>query len=438
MSSPESGRTRTLEAQLAWADGRWQRDFQVEIDGDGRIARCGALGVEADERLHGCALLPGFVNAHSHAFQRGLRGRGEHFPAGAGSFWSWREAMYGLVEELDETTLGQWCRRAFGEMRAAGITAVGEFHYLRHLDPGARDHAFDEVVVEAARATGLRLTLLVAYYRSGGIGTELSGGQQRFATPDPESYWRRMDELEGLTDGSTVRLGAVAHSIRAADPGEIRELHTESKNRGLVFHMHLEEQPREIEECREAWGVGPLALVTDRLEPGPEFCAVHATHSTSADVRRFAAAGAHICLCPLTEANLGDGLPAFESLEHPEAALCLGTDSNARISMLEEMRLLEYGQRLRRGERGVVLDRDRDNAPRLLEIATRGGAGALGLEAGRIEPDAWADFAVVDLAHPTLAGTAEGNLLPAIVFGAADGAVSGSLVGGLAATRTRL
>ena len=425
----QPGVVQVVEADQTWRDGRFESGVQVAIDSAGRIAEIGDLGREPDLRLAGRALLPGFVNAHSHAFQRGLRGHGERFPAGSGSFWTWREAMYGLVGRLDAERLFALSRAAFDEMRDAGMTSVGEFHYLHHDDAAAFDFAFDRVVLEAAAASGIRIVLLQAYYRSGGIGRPLADTQRRFATSDPAAYWRQIDRLQEALAGPGQSLGAVAHSIRAADPEEMEELHTEARRRGMVFHLHLEEQRQEIEACREAYGAAPIELLLDRLEPGPETTAVHCTHTPATQLARWTGGGAGVCLCPLTEANLADGIADLRSLD-PAATLCLGSDSNARISMLEEMRWLEYVQRLAGERRGVLTDGAGDTAPRLLACATEHGANALGLDAGRIAVGRWADFAVIDLAAPQLAGWTPESLAASLVLGAGDGVVAGTCVGG--------
>jgi formimidoylglutamate deiminase len=456
---------RRLAAELTWTGERFAAGVVVTVDGDGRIAAVeeGATGDASPaahraapagevERLPRRALLPGFVNAHSHAFQRGLRGCGERFPAGAGSFWSWREEMYALVGALDRERLFDLSLAAFREMRAAGITAVGEFHYLHHEDADAADFAFDEVVLAAAAAVPIRLVLLETYYaaggfgnagfgNAGGVGRPLEGAQRRFATDSPTAYWRQMDRLAGrlAADGSQT-LGAVAHSLRAVPPGDVAALHAEARRRGLVFHLHLEEQRREIEECVAAHGRRPIELLL-ALDPGPETTAVHCTHSDPADLARFTAAGGNVCVCPLTEANLGDGIPPLAALlaARPGALrnLCLGTDSNARISMVEEARWLEYGQRLAGERRGVLAGAGGAVAPSLLVAATAGGARALGLPAGEIAPGRWADLLLLDLDHPSLAGAgpdtdsdAPHTLLDAFLFGAGDGAIAATAVAG--------
>ncbi len=425
---PDASIAQVLEAELTYLEGRFVRGVQVALDAVGRIRDAGALGLAPTRTFLGRALLPGFVNAHSHAFQRGLRGRGESFPAGAGSFWTWREAMYGLAGSLDGADFEALCTHTFEEMRAAGITSVGEFHYLHHESD--HDFAFDERILAAAAAAGVRLVLLLAYYRTGGIGRPLSPGQRRFETPDLETYWRQIDRLSARLDPSSQSLGIVAHSIRAASPEEIAVLHEEARRRGLPFHLHAEEQQQEIADCRDAYGRGPLALLAEKLHLGGATTAVHATHSTPEDLDGWLRPGARICLCPLTEANLGDGLADLPTMARWPSQLCLGTDSNARISMLEEMRWLEYGQRLAGQRRGVLTDGDGEVAPLLFRAATVNGAASLGLAAGEITAGAWGDLAVIDLGHPSLAGSTPETLLAALVFGGGDEVIVETAVGG--------
>lgn len=446
-----NGRAQAIAAGLTWVGGRFVPGVTVEVGDDGRFYRvgtaAGAAGAAAGaspspttaapppafpaHRLPRRALLPGFVNAHSHAFQRGLRGHGESFPAGAGSFWSWRDAMYDLVAGLDRERFRRLTVQAFREMRAAGVTTVGEFHYLHHEDADDGDYAFDAVVLAAAAEAGVRLVLLNAYYASGGFGAPLAGAQHRFVSLSPAEYWEQMDRLTELLAFETQSLGAVAHSLRAASLADVAALYAEARRRGLRFHMHVEEQRREIEESVAALGRRPLAALNDALEISPAFTAVHCTHSEPADLDRFVAAGGQVCVCPLTEANLGDGIPPLTATSAPHGRLCLGTDSNARISMLEEMRWLEYGQRLAGERRGVLRDPATGSvAGTLLEAATAGGARALGVEAGEIAPGLWADLVAIDLDHPSLAGAEPETLAAALVFGAADGAVVATCVGG--------
>ena len=428
---------QVIEAELTWTGGAFEPGVRIEVGADGRIVAVGRLDPAPTLRLPGRALLPGFVNAHSHAFQRGLRGLAETFPPaaggggrGGGSFWGWREAMYELAGGIARERFRALSLAAFGEMRAAGITAVGEFHYLHHDDPEAADWALDRVVLDAAREAGIRIVLLQACYRAGGFGRALEAAQRRFRAPSLGAYWAQIDRLAGALDPAFQSLGAVAHSVRAVPVGEIAALHAEAKRRGLVFHLHVEEQRREVEDCLAVHGARPMALLLRELAIGPETTAVHCTHTDPGDLERFAGAGGGVCVCPLTEANLGDGIPPLAAVPAAAGRLCLGTDSNARISMLEEMRWLEYGQRLAGERRGVLADRQGRVAMRLLTAATAGGARALGLPAGAIAAGRWADFAAVDIGHPALAGAGADALAAALVFGAGDGAIAATCVGG--------
>ena len=415
-----------FEADLTWTGSSFERGVRVAVDPEGRIAAVWALTQAPSERLVNRALLPGFLNAHSHAFQRGLRGRGERFPAGAGSFWTWREAMYGLVEALDAERLQELSARAFREMLAAGITTVGEFHYLHH---GAnRDWELDEAVLAAARETGIRLVLLQAYYRTGSIGQPLAGAQLRFDARSYDEFWMRIDTLRLRLDARRESLGIAPHSIRAVSLEELERLHAEARRRRLVVHMHLEETAQEIADCSAAYGRTPMELVAARLDLDAGFTAVHGTHTAPDQLGFYLNSGANLCLCPTTEANLGDGTPALGRV--PRDGLCFGTDSNARISMLEELRWAEYAQRLAREERGALADEHGEVARRLLSAATIGGARALGVRAGALEVGAWADLVAVDLAAPELAGWNQETLLESLVFGAGERALAGTWVGG--------
>jgi len=417
-----------IQPELLWVDGRFERHRRLEIGPDGRIAAVGAAR-PAEASWSRRAVLPGFVNAHSHAFQRGLRGRGETFGDGAGSFWTWREAMYGLVDAMDASRLATLSRQAFTEMLAAGITTVGEFHYLHH-DATGEGYAFDEVVRQTAADAGIRLVLLAAYYRTGGIGAELAGGQRRFATRSLDEYWRHLDDIARRLDPATQTLGAVAHSIRAVPAGDLVDLHAESVRRGLVFHMHVEEQPAEIEACLAAHGRRPMALLNERLAIDDRFCAVHCTHTDPQDMATFLGHGGRVCLCPLTEANLGDGIADVPGIRAAGGAICLGTDSNARIDFNEEARWLEYVQRLATETRGVCVDGSGSCAAALLECATVHGADALGIDAGEIRVGAWADLIAIDLGAPALAGADGDHLLTAFLLGGGGDQVAATCVGG--------
>ncbi|MCH2149313.1 MAG: formimidoylglutamate deiminase [Phycisphaerales bacterium] len=403
-----------IQAGLTWIDGEFVEGVRVDVGDDGRIAAVehGSTAAVTHPRT---ALLPGFINAHSHAFQRGLRGLGEQFPADREDFWTWREAMYGLVESLDADRMHSLCVSAFSEMRRSGITTVGEFHYLHHVAGGAFEG--DRIVLAAAAEVGIRIVLLQAHYVTGGIDQPLAGGQRSFDTSNLDAYWESFDAAQSLcVPGQTM--GVVAHSIRAVPINQVVELHSQAKARGLVVHMHVEEQHAEIESCRSAYGHTPTGLLLDQLDLGSEFTAVHDTHTTAAELEAFLDRGCNVCLCPLTEANLGDGFPNRSVLHDHLGSVCIGTDSNARISMLEELRMAELGHRLDGRLRGAWPNANGMIDQPLLDMATVNGAKALGVDAGRIAPGCWADFALVDLDADTLRHVGPASLAAAMVLGA--------------------
>ncbi|HEX6900684.1 MAG TPA: formimidoylglutamate deiminase [Thermoanaerobaculia bacterium] len=423
---------KVFEADLTWTGRVFEAGVQVEVADDGRIESVGSLGLAPDLRLAGRALLPGMISAHSHAFQRGLRGRGETFPAGAGSFWTWRQAMYSLVGRLEEDEFRALCLQTFREMRSAGITTVGEFHYFHHREesPDAADYAFDAPVLDAAAEAGIRIALIQSYYHTGGVGQPLEGPQRRFRSPNPQVYWEQMDRLAARLDPRRETLAASVHSLRAAGPDDLAAIYTEARRRDLPFHIHVEEQRREIDDVLAYYGQRPMALLLKTLGTATDITAVHCTHTDPEEMERYLAAGGMACFCPLTEGNLGDGI-ATASRTHPTSgAFCIGSDSNARISPIEEMRWLEYAQRLATESRGALRDAEGSVSRTLLEAATVGGAKALGIEAGRIEPGLWADFAAIDLDSPSLAGWTPETLLDSLIFGATEAVVAATCVGG--------
>lgn len=422
---------QVIQADLTWTGERFERGVKVVVNADGRIAGVGDEQATVTKRLASRALIPGMINVHSHAFQRGLRGHGETFPPAEGrsDFWTWRQAMYALVDSLDASQLHALCVQCFREMLAAGVTTVGEFHYLHH-DSSLQGFAFDEVVLRAAKDVGIRIALIESYYRTGGIDRPLAGGQLRFRSNSIDEYWTQMARLAPMLDRSTQSLAASAHSIRAASIDEIAELHQEATKRGLPFHMHVEEQPQEIVDCVDRYGKPPMALLNERLEINPLFTAVHCTHTAGADMDDFLAAGGGVCINPLTEGNLGDGVPNVPRILRNGGRIAIGSDSNARLCWTEELRWLEYGQRLRSGTRGIVIDERGHAARKLFECATLSGARSLGLHAGRIAVGSVADFVALDLETPALEGWTDDTLLDAFIFGTGNEAIGEVCVGG--------
>lgn len=429
--------TQRIVADLVWCDGALRRGLAVDVDAHGVICRVGPAA-PADEaaaslptrRLAGRMLLPGFVSAHSHAFQRALRGSGETFPAGVGDFWSWREAMFALVERLTPEKFRRVCRETFEEMLAVGITTVGEFHYVHHADIERADFALDRELIAAAAEAGIRLCLLQSYYRTGHFDRPLAGGQRRFATTDVRQFVAGCDALAASLDPRTQSLGIAPHSLRAVPPEDLKALATAADERDWVVHIHVEEQRREIEDCQAALGTNPLRWMLDHLPLNDRWCIVHGTHSTADDLRAYARTGGRHCVCPLTEGNLGDGVARLpEMLARPQA-VCIGTDSNVRLDPAEELRWLEFVQRLAAERRGVVKTADGRVGARLLEIGTRSGAAALGLNTGEIAVGRPADLVAVDIGDVSLRGGSQENLLDAYLLGSGAQAVREVCVGG--------
>jgi formimidoylglutamate deiminase len=437
-TSNAASTTTIYEPTLCWTGSSFERDMLISVDeSTGKITSVEKKnnienGKNNIIKLDDFALTPGFVNAHSHAFQRGLRGRGETYPPSIDggekipSFWTWRDAMYGLVNELDsKEKFKEQTYQCFHEMANAGITTVGEFHYFRHNDIENEDYDLDQIVIEAAREANVRLILLNACYERGGFDNSSLGiGQNRFRSTDINKYWEQMDYVETLLDTTRGNgLGAVIHSLRAVGLDSTKQISNEANIRNMKVHVHLEEQQKEIDDCLSAHGMRPLDLLMQTVprEELANFVAVHCTHSEPKQLQEYFHAGGGICVCPLTEASLGDGV--FLSPEACNGIVSLGTDCNARIDMFEEMRWLEYSQRLARHRRGVYTSIDSNNvyqgdiASLLMDNATVYGASHLGVETGKIEPGKWADFAKINLNATALKNIKDEHMMGAMILG---------------------
>jgi formimidoylglutamate deiminase len=330
--------------------------------------------------------LPGFVNAHCHAFQRALRGRTE-----GGDFWAWRESMLDVARSLSPGQVRKDYVDVYRELLGAGYTAVGEFHYL----------GFEEAVAaaEAAREAGIAFVVLYAAYARGGL--------ERFRQESVAAYLR---QLESLRERG-IPVGVAPHSVRACPPSWLEELGTYAAQESLPLHVHADEQPREIEECLAEAGVRPVELLAQCGCLGPHTTVVHATHAEGPELDLIADAGARVCLCATTEANLGDGFAPVERLCERGIGICVGSDSNVRIDPFEELRELEGIARRQTGRRNIV------SPDALFSFGADEGAGSLGL-------DEWAEIEI-DLSHPSLRAVDEADVLPALVFGcSADVVVS--------------
>ena len=367
-------------AKQAWV-GHHADDVLIEVE-NGLIKRV----TEETEppasavRLEGWTI-PGLANVHSHAFQYFLRGLVE---SGGGDFWAWRKWMYTAAAMFDPDRYHDHSKAVFQQMLEAGITAVGEFHYLHRYGNG-----LGEALIRAAADAGIRITLLDACYLRGGLdGRPLEGVQQTFSDGDAERWAKRVDELE---DGDGVRVGAAIHSVRAVDPKSMRTVAAWARNRNAPLHIHLAEQPAEVEECLAVEKCTPTHLLEREGILGPDLTAIHAIHVNDDDISLLGRHRVSICACSTTERDLGDRVGPLSSLVDAGSALCVGTDSNVVIDVLEEARGAELDQRRATGRRVLI------QPVQLFEAATIDGMRALGWDAGELKPGHLADFITIGL-----------------------------------------
>lgn len=431
MSGPPGSGTR-FWCELAVvgdpAVARVERGVLVETEGS-RVSAvaAGSARPEGAVELRGL-VVPGLANAHCHAFHRALRGRTHE---GSGDFWAWREEMYALAARLDPDSYYELARATYAEMVLAGITTVGEFHYLHHA-PGGRRYrevnAMGEALLAAAAAAGIRMTLLDTCYLQGDVdGSPLSGAQLRFGDHDAASWAERAGALRasGTRSGTGGRVGVAIHSVRAVPPGEMKQVAAAAAEWGVPLHAHLSEQRAENERCRAVLGASPTEVLAAAGALSDRATVVHATHVCPDDMALLGAARAAVCLCPTTERDLADGIGPAAALARSGSPLCLGSDSQAVTDLFEEARAVELDERLATQRRGGHRPGD------LLAAATAGGARSLGWpEAGRIEVGAEADLVAVSLSTPRTAGTTPERALASVVFCAGASDVTDVVVGG--------
>jgi formiminoglutamate deiminase len=376
---------------------------------DGRFASVShGVGPDGAERLAGLTI-PGLANCHSHAFHRALRGRTQE---DRGTFWTWREQMYAVAARLDPDTCLTLARATYREMALAGITSVGEFHYLHHGpdgtpydDPNAMGHA----LVEAGRQAGVRVVLLDTCYLAAGIGRGPEGVQRRFSDGSADAWAERVDALD------VPHRGAAVHSVRAVPREQVPVVAAWAARHEAPLHVHLSEQVAENDQCLDAYGITPTALLLEAGALGERTSAVHATHLTDADVAVLGESRTHACLCPTTERDLGDGIGPSRQLHEAGAPLTLGSDSHAVVDLFEEMRAVELDERLASQQRGHWATDE------LLAAATSVGHRSLGLgDAGRIEVGARADLVTLDTTSPRTAGTGADEATAVFAATAAD------------------
>jgi formiminoglutamate deiminase len=369
-------------------------------------------------------VIPGAVNAHSHAFHRVLRSRTHR---GRDSFWSWREQMYAAAARLDPEGYHALARAVFAEMLLAGYTAVGEFHYLHHAPGGAAYTDANEMshaLAAAAEEVGIRLVLLDTLYLAGGPGVAPDATQVRFSDGSAEAWAER---TAALSASGLVTHGLAVHSVRAVAPDAIAVAAAVARERGVPLHAHVSEQPRENDECLSAYGRTPVEVLRDAGALGSDFTAVHATHLTDGDIS--ALGGSHVCVCATTERDLADGIGPIPALRDAGARLCLGSDSHAVIDPFEEARAIELDERLGSRRRGTF------TGDELLAVMTTNGASALGLPAAGLTVGAPADFIEVATSSVRLAGHDGTAIVDALVYAAAPADVRTVVVAGIERVR---
>ncbi|MFF3319159.1 formimidoylglutamate deiminase [Streptomyces sp. NPDC003035] len=420
----------TYWLEHAWLGTHVEPGVALDVS-DGRIT---AVRTGADAPPPGAVALrgltiPGLANAHSHAFHRALRGTVQ---VGSGTFWTWREVMYQVASRLTPETYHALARAVYAEMALAGITAVGEFHYLHHAPGGtpyADPNAMGEALIAAATEAGIRITLLDTAYLSSGFGAAPDQHQLRFSDGTADAWADRVSLLKeraGAGDGGDgVRIGAAIHSVRAVPADQLATVANWAHERGAPLHVHLSEQTAENDACLAAHGRTPTQLLADHGVLGPLTTGVHNTHLTDADIALIGSSTTGTCMCPTTERDLADGIGPAVALQRAGSPLSLGSDSHAVIDLLEEARAMELNERLRSRTRGHW------TAAALLRAATADGHAALGRpEAGTLEPGALADFTTIALDSVRTAGPVPRLAAETAVFAASAPDVRHTIVGG--------
>ncbi|MFI9310368.1 formimidoylglutamate deiminase [Streptomyces triculaminicus] len=413
----------TYWAEHAWLGTHVEPGVAIETT-DGRIT---AVRTEVPSPPPGAVALrgltlPGMANSHSHAFHRALRGRTQ---VGSGTFWTWRDVMYGVADRLTPDSYFALARATYAEMALAGITCVGEFHYVHHAPGGtpyADPNAMGEALIAAAAEAGIRITLLDTAYLSAGFGQAPNHHQLRFSDGTADAWAER---AAALKPAGHARIGAAVHSVRAVPADQLATVAGWAKDREAPLHVHLSEQTAENDACQAAHGRTPTQLLADHGVLGPRTSAVHATHLTDEDISLLGGAGSTICMCPTTERDLADGIGPAVRLQRAGSPLSLGSDSHAVIDLLEEARAMELDERLRSRTRGHW------TAAALLRAATEDGHASLGWgDAGRIEPGALADLTTVALDSVRTAGPSPRHGAETAVFAATGADVRHTVVGG--------
>lgn len=424
-------------AKTALLPDGWGKDALITVDENGWITDVQEDQPRAQAQVLDGAVLPGMPNLHSHAFQYAMAGLAEHTDGNQSSFWTWRKVMYDFLGTLGPAELEEIATQLYTDMLKAGYTQVGEFHYLHHQPDGTpyEDRAhLSHCMIRAAKATGIGITLLPVLYAQGGFGGKPpEDGQKRFINT-PEQI---LDIIASLRreykDDPQVQIGLAFHSLRAVTPEMIKDVTRAARqiDPQMPIHIHVAEQEKEVEDCKAWSGKRPVEWLLGNADVDAHWCLVHATHMTETETRDLARSGAVAGLCPTTEANLGDGVFNLPSYIAGGGRLGIGSDSHISVNMIEELRWLEYGQRLMRRQRTIAhTEAELHTGSFLYKTALEGGAQALGSPTGRIAAGYRADFIMLDTQQRALQGKVQDTLLDATIFATNAGPVRDVFVGG--------
>ncbi|GAB2609627.1 formimidoylglutamate deiminase [Novilysobacter erysipheiresistens] len=418
---------RTIPNARIWHPDGWKDGTRLDVDAHGRIAR-NSYGGTTQQRV-----VPGIANLHSHAFQRAMAGMAERQTHPSDSFWTWRETMYRFAERFTPETLHAVAAQLYTEMLAAGYTTVCEFHYLHHAPDGrpyANPATMSQALIQAAHDTGIRLTLLPVLYMSGGFdGRPLGERQKRFGH-DVDGYLRLLDTLRREHGNDMVRIGCALHSLRAVPEAAMREVLAALPGDSRI-HIHIAEQSGEVDECIAVRGARPVQWLLDNAEVDARWTLVHATHLDDAEVRGIADSGATVAICPTTEANLGDGLFRLRDYLDAGGRWGIGSDSHISVSPVEELRWLEYGQRLVTRRRNIAVTESSPSVGDTLVAGVQASAtDSSGHAIGHLGKGEFADALVLDVADPQFAGVRDEDALDRWIFAGNRNLVRETWVGG--------
>jgi formimidoylglutamate deiminase len=424
---------RGFHFDLAWLGNGWETDINIEVDASGIIRSVEKSTSKTEFQSVKGAVLPGMPNLHSHAFQRAMAGLAEKRSSASDSFWSWRKVMYGFLDLLEPEDVTAITAQLYVELLRGGYTSVAEFHYLHHDRNGAayeNPSCMADAVLEGARQAGMPVTMLPVFYAHSGFGGKTpEAGQRRFIN-SLESYHEIFSALnEAKAEHPHLTVGMAPHSLRAATREEIQAMREMASD--VPFHIHIAEQQKEVSDCEAFSGARPVDWLYDNLDVDDRWCLVHATHVSSSEVSKMAKSGAVVGLCPLTEANLGDGIFPVRPYKDQDGYFGIGSDSNIAMSVARELECLEYGQRLQSQERNVLATEECPNVGNFLYTSSlTGGARALGQPIGALKVGSRADFVVLDTERPDFYGRSSENILDIYLFSATENAISEVFIAG--------